>query len=69
MNQEHKFSVGQQVRYSSLDPDRSRASGTYEITGLLPIEGSYLQYRIRNSMEKFDRVASEWQLDMIAVHR
>jgi hypothetical protein len=65
MNQQHKFSVGQQVRYSSVDPDRLRASGIYEIAGLLPVEGLYLRYRIRSSMEKFDRVASEWQLDEI----
>ncbi len=65
MKQQHKFSVGQQVQYSSSDPDRFRASGTFEITGLLPSEGSDLQYRIRNSLEKFDRVAKEWQLDVI----
>ena len=69
MKQQHKFSVGQQVQYSSTDPDRFRASGIYEIAGLLPIEGSYLQYRIRNSLEKFDRVASEWQLDVITARQ
>jgi hypothetical protein len=69
VNQKHKFSIGQHVRYSSLVPDRLRASGKYEITGLLPIEGTYLQYRIRNTLEKFERIASEWQLDVIAVHR
>jgi hypothetical protein len=61
---EHKFSVGQQVEYSSSKSDRFRGAGTFEITRLLPSEGSDLQYRIRNSLEDFDRVAKEWQLDV-----
>ena len=68
IEQQHKFSVGQRVRYSSADPDNLRASGTYEIARLLPIEGMYLRYRIRSSLEKFDRVASEWQLDEVRAH-
>jgi hypothetical protein len=69
LKQQHKFSVGQQVRYSSSDPDRFRATGTFEVAMLLPIEGSDIQYRIRSSLEKFDRVAKEWQLDLIAERR
>jgi hypothetical protein len=65
MKQQHKFSVGQQVQYSSSDSDRLRAAGAFEITRLLPVEGADLQYRIRNSLENFDRVAKEWQLDAL----
>ena len=64
-DQQHKYSVGQRVQYSSADPDHLRAAGTYEIARLLPVEGLHLRYRIRSELEKFDRVASEWQLDEV----
>jgi hypothetical protein len=37
----HKFKIGQFVNYFS----RERASGTYQVTQLLPSEGDVFQYR------------------------
>lgn len=54
----HKFKIGQLVNYFS----RERASGTYQVTQLLPPEGDVFQYRIKNANEPHERVAKESEL-------
>jgi hypothetical protein len=54
----HKFKVGQLVNYLS----REAASGTYQITQLLPPEREAFQYRIKNANEPHERVAKENEL-------
>jgi hypothetical protein len=39
-----------------------RASGTYQVTQLLPPEGNVFQYRIENANEPHERVAEECDL-------
>jgi hypothetical protein len=58
----HKFKLGQSVQFA---PDKLQAaptSGVYEITRLLPSAGRDLQYRIKNALEPYERMAQESQL-------
>ena len=60
---DHKFKVGQTVRYTSGPYGRSSAVGVYQVTQLLPSEDGDQQYRIRNANEPHERVVKESQLD------
>lgn len=62
MTHEHQYSVGETVHYLSSPDNPYKTSGDYRILRLLPIEGADLQYRIRSTLESFDRIAAEWQL-------
>lgn len=42
---------------------RTAASGSYKVVRLLPSDGEDFQYRIKSSVEAFERVAKESQLD------
>ena len=53
----HKFKIGQLVYYRA-----ESASGTYQITQLLPPEGDEYQYRIKSVREPHGRVAKEHEL-------
>lgn len=57
----HKFTVGQTV---DLIPAtfRSAATGHYEITGLRPVDGEILRYRIKSKSELHERVVAESDL-------
>jgi hypothetical protein len=59
----HKFSIGQNVRYTAGPFSRSGASGSFKVIKLLPSEGDEQQYRIKSAGEAFERVAKESQLD------
>jgi len=59
----HKYSIGQNVRYTSGPFCRFGASGSFKIVKLLPPEGDEHQYRIKSTGEAFERVAKESQLD------
>jgi hypothetical protein len=43
---------------------RLAATGTYEVIRRLPTDGDDCQYRIKSSIEAFERVATESQLDI-----
>jgi hypothetical protein len=58
----HKFSVGETVYFTASNVARPAASGTYEVIRLLPTDGDDCQYRIKSSIEAFERVAKESQL-------
>jgi hypothetical protein len=58
----HKFKIGERVNYFS----RERASGSYQVTQLLPSEGDTYQYRIKNANEPHERVVKEHELDSVA---
>lgn len=60
---DHRFKVGQTVRYTSGPYGRGSASGLYQVTQLLPPEGDDQQYRIRSASEPHERVVKESQLD------
>ena len=59
---EHKFTVGQTVRFS---PDRyqlSSAQGRFKVVRLLPESASVLQYRVKSQADGHERVVREDQL-------
>jgi hypothetical protein len=57
----HKFQVGEVV---TLRPAVSRnvPGGVYEVTKLLPHNGSEFEYRIKSASEEHERVAREGDL-------
>jgi hypothetical protein len=59
----HKFQVGQSV---ALIPRviRQAASGTYEITRLMPENEVEPHYRIKSHSERHERVVPESELEM-----
>jgi hypothetical protein len=60
---DHKFKVGQSVHFTSGAHDRGGASGIYQVTRLLPSEGTDRHYRIKSANEPHERVVKESQLD------
>lgn len=58
----HKYGVGETVHFTASNVARPAASGPYEIIRLLPIDGDDCQYRIKSTVESFERVAKESQL-------
>ena len=58
----HKFPVGTTVYFTASNVSRPAARGTYEVIRQLPTEGDDCQYRIKSSIEAFERVAKESQL-------
>ena len=60
---QHKYSVGQRIRFI---PDRyadASARGAYTIVRTLPEAGGVLQYRVRAKIDGRERVVREDQLD------
>jgi hypothetical protein len=57
----HKFQIGEVV---TLRPAVSRnvPGGVYEVTKLLPYNGSEFEYRIKSAGEEHERVARESEL-------
>ena len=56
----HKFQIAETVLLTSRN--RNVPGGVYEITKLLPHNGSELEYRIKSEAEEFERVARERKL-------
>lgn len=64
---QHKFSIGQSVRFT---PDRSTnasARGAYTIVRALPESGGILQYRVKAKINGQERVVREDQLERSAL--
>jgi hypothetical protein len=58
----HKYKVGETVYFTASNVSRPAATGTYEVIRLLPTDGDDCQYRIKSTIEAFERVAKESQL-------
>lgn len=60
----HKYSIGEVVYFEGpFQYDAAR--GEYKITRLVPIEkDNKVVYRIKNSVEAFERTAEEYQLTL-----
>ncbi len=59
---QHKFAVGQTVRFS---PDRHQlqpVQGPFKVVRLLPEAASVLQYRVKSQLDGHERVVREDQL-------
>jgi hypothetical protein len=60
----HKYSIGENVRYTAGPFTRAGANGSsFTVVKLLPTDGDEHQYRIKSHGEAFERVAKESQLD------
>lgn len=59
----HLFTIGQAVRLKAELPHKAEI---YHVTGTLPEKDNSLQYRIRNSIERHERVITEDQLEAVA---
>lgn len=63
--EQHKFAVGQTVRFS---PDRQQlrsGRGSFKVMRLLPETASVLQYRVKSQADGHERVVREDQLDRL----
>ena len=60
--QRHRYKVGQRVDYQPGKLSFATSSAHFTIVRQLPAEGAELQYRIKSSAERFERVARESQL-------
>lgn len=58
----HKFKLGQSVQYVPDKLQTATPAGAYKITRLLPSTGRDQQYRIKNVLEPYERIAQESQL-------
>jgi hypothetical protein len=56
----HKFQIGEPVLLTSRN--RNVPGGVYEVTKLLPHNGSEFEYRIKSAAEEHERVAAESEL-------
>ena len=59
---DHKFRIGQSVRYTSGPYGRGNMNDIYKVTQLLPSETDDRQYRIKSASEPHERVVKESQL-------
>ena len=58
----HKFKLGQAVQFTPDKLQPAKPAGEYKITRLLPSSGRDMQYRIKNALEPYERIAQEGQL-------
>ncbi len=63
MLKNHKYSIGENVRYTAGPFTRAGTNGSFTVVKLLPTDGDEHQYRIKSLGEAFERVAKESQLD------
>jgi len=62
----HLFAIGQMVKLRGGFAGQALTAEIYHITGLLPARGDSLQYRIRNSEERYERVTTQDTLEAVA---
>ena len=60
---DHKFKVGQTLRYTSGAYPSSWRDGVFKIMQLLPRRMTTNQYRIKSAEEPYDRVVKGRELD------
>ena len=63
LDEDHRFKVGESVRYTSGPYSRAVADAVYTVTQLLPPQGDERQYRIKSSDEPHERVVKESELN------
>ena len=59
---EHKFTVGQTVRFSPDLNQGGNARGSFKVVRRLPEAASVLQYRVKSQLDGHERVVREDQL-------
>lgn len=63
---QHKYSIGENVRFTPDQDIDASARGAYTIVRALPESGGILQYRVKAKIDGRERVVREDQLDRIA---
>ena len=61
----HRFSVGQIVKLTNRIGVWPKTEEIYRVTGTLPARDDALQYRIRCDNERYERVATEDNLELV----
>lgn len=59
---DHRFAVGQTVRFSPGPGHIKGGSGSYKVVKLLPAEYNDQQYRVKSALDGHERVVKESQL-------
>lgn len=59
---DHKYRVGQAVKFFQGTGRNNTGKGGYTIVRLFPVEGNIPQYRIKSSMDGHERMALESEL-------
>jgi hypothetical protein len=65
MSVQHKFAVGQTVRFLPDLGQGSPGSGSFKIIRRLPEAASVLQYRVKSQLDGHERVVREDQLSRL----
>lgn len=63
---QHKYSIGENVRFTPDQDIDASARGACTIVRALPESGGILQYRVKAKIDGRERVVREDQLDRIA---
>jgi hypothetical protein len=63
----HLFAVGAAVRLKGGYGSLLKSAEIYHVTATLPPRGNSLQYRIRNDEERYERVATQDDLEAVAM--
>jgi hypothetical protein len=59
---QHKFKIGQRVKFFRRGLNQNSAREEYRITRLLPAEGAGFQYRIKGTTKGQERVVTESEI-------
>jgi hypothetical protein len=63
----HKFKLGQSVRFRPRKKMLPAGAQAYTIVRVLPAEGGEYHSRIKSVYERFERIATERELSVLAV--
>jgi hypothetical protein len=61
--QDHKFKVGQTVRFVRKNIPGRAAGGTYQVTRAMPFDGVEISYRIKAGHESHERAVREAEIE------
>ena len=62
---DHRFKIGQSVKYTYGYRQEIGSAGLYKITQLLPAEGDEQLYRVKSAAELYEPVAKETKLERV----
>jgi hypothetical protein len=63
--QDHKFKIGETVRFIRKNLPGRLADGVYEVTRAMPFDGIEASYRIKALHENHERVAREGEIEPV----
>ena len=63
--QDHKFKVGQTVRFIRKNIPGHIAGGVYQVTRAMPFDGIEVSYRIKAGHETHERAVREGEIERV----